>query len=105
MDLPFEQDHDARSNPFGFNYMGYDSAASDALLDEGRATYDQRERARIYREWQEVLAEDRPVLFAWSALIREARTDRLESTRGPLRTDTSAWWWELETLFVRSPDP
>lgn len=93
------------SNPAGFNYMGYDSAASDSLLDEGRATYDQRERARTYREWQEVLAEDRPVLFAWSGLIREARSDRLESTRGPLRTDSSAWWWELETLVVRSPNP
>ena len=89
------------SSPAGFNYMGYESAASDSLLDQGRATYDQRERARIYREWQRVLANDRPVLFAWSALIREARSNRLESTRGPLETDTSTWWWELETLFVR----
>jgi ABC-type transport system substrate-binding protein len=93
------------SKPAAFNYMGYSSAESDSLLDRGRATYDQRERARIYREWQEVLAEDRPVLFAWSALIREPRSDRLESTIGPLETDTSTWWWELETLFVRSSDP
>lgn len=93
------------SKPAGFNYIGYESAESDSLLDQGRATYDQRERARIYREWQRVLAEDRPVLFAWSALIREARSARLQSTRGPLENDTSTWWWELETLFVRSTDP
>ena len=84
--------------------MGYESAESDSLLEQGRATYDQRERARIYQEWQRVVAEDRPVLFAWSSLIREARSERLESTRGALENDTSTWWWELETLFVSSTD-
>jgi peptide/nickel transport system substrate-binding protein len=93
------------SNPFGFNFMGYSSAESDALLDRARSTYDPRERARLYREHQRVLANDRPMLFAWSALIREPRSSRFESTVGPLRTDTATWWWELETLFVRSPTP
>ena len=92
-------------NPFDFNYFGYSSAVSDSLLDQGRATYDQRERARIYREWQQVVAGDRPVLFAWSALIREARSERLQSTRGPLEDGNSMWWRELETLFVRATDP
>ena len=92
------------SNPAGFNYFGYDSAESDSLLDQGRATYDQEERARVYRQWQEVVAEDRPVLFAWSGLVREARSNRLESTQGPLATDASTWWWQLEKVFIRLPD-
>jgi ABC-type transport system substrate-binding protein len=93
------------SNPEGFNYIGYASERGDALLDQARATYDQRERARLYREFQELLAEDRPVMYAWSPRIREARNDRLESTQDPLASDTSTWWWQLETLFVRSQDP
>lgn len=93
------------SNPFGFNYVGYSSAEGDSLLDRARATYDPRERARLYQEHQQILAEDRPVLFAWSAQLRDPRTDRLKSTEGPLGTATSTWWWQLETLYVQSPDP
>ena len=87
-------------NPGGFNYMGYDSAENDSLLEQGRATYDQRQRARIYREWQGVVAKDRPVLFAWSSVVREPRSDRMESTHGPVKEDSNTWWWELETLFL-----
>ncbi len=92
-------------NPEGNNYMGYRSRRSNSLLEQGRAKYDPRERARLYREHQGILAEDRPVLFAWSPRVREPRSDRLESTLGPLRNDTSTWWWQLETLFLRSPEP
>ncbi len=92
-------------NPKGNNMMGYASPESDALLEQGRATYDPRERARLYRQHQQILAEDRPLLFAWSPRIREARSDRLESTRGQLATDTSTWWWQLENLVLRSPEP
>ena len=92
-------------NPQGNNYMGYDSRESDRLLERARATYDPRERARLYREHQRVLAKDRPVLFAWSPRLREPRSERVVSTRGPLATDTSTWWWQLETLFIRSPSP
>jgi len=93
------------SNALGFNYMGYDSPESDELLAQARATYDLPERARLYQEFQRTLARDRPILFGWSALLRDARSDRLESPQGPLATDSSTWWWELETLFVRSSDP
>jgi len=92
------------SNPLGFNFMGYDSPESDELLAQARATYDLPDRARLYQEHQRILAEDRPILFGWSALLRDARSDRLGSTQGPLETDTSTWWWQLETLFIQSPD-
>lgn len=91
--------------PDGNNYMGYDNPESDSLLEQGRATYDPRKRARLYREHQRILAEDPPMLFAWSPRLHEPRSDRLVSTRGPLATDTSTWWWQLETLFLRSPEP
>ena len=86
--------------PDGFNYMGYSSEAGDALLDQQRETYDQEERAHLLREYQQLLAEDRPMLFGWSDRRLEPRSDRLESTEGALATDTSTWWWQLETLFI-----
>jgi ABC-type transport system substrate-binding protein len=95
----------SESNPEGFNVMGYDSPESDAVLEEARAAQDVRERARLYREHQRILAEDRPILFAWSDLFHEARSARLQSTAGTLETDTLNWWWQLETLIVAAPDP
>ena len=76
-------------NPHGWNWMGYGTEESDGLLAAARATYEQPERARLYRQFQQVLARDRPVLFAWSSLVLDPRSDRLTSTRGPLATDTS----------------
>ena len=93
------------ANPEGNNMMGYASRESDTLLEQGRATYDPRERARLYREHQRILAEDRPVLFAWSPRIREARSDRLASTSGLLSTTSGTWWWQLETLLLRPDAP
>jgi ABC-type transport system substrate-binding protein len=93
------------SNPDGFNYIGYDSAESDRILEQARSTYEQPARARLYRQHQELLAEDRPVLFGWSPRIREARSERLGSSAGTLATDTRTWWWQLETIFLRSPEP
>ena len=91
--------------PDGFNFMGYSNAEGDALLEDARATYEPRDRARFYQEYQRILADDHPVLFAWSEVQRAPRSDRLGSTAGPLATDTSTWWWQLETLFIESPDP
>jgi ABC-type transport system substrate-binding protein len=96
----------SESNPEGFNVGGYASPESNALLEQARAAQDTRERARLYREHQRILAEDRPVLFAWSPLLQEARSDRVQSTAGALETDTLNWWWQLETLIVAAPlDP
>ncbi len=90
-------------NPEGFNYIGYASDEADRLLEQARATYEPRERARLYQEFQQVVAEDRPVMYAWSPRIREAVSDRLGSTEGPLPADTSTWWWQLETLVLQQP--
>jgi ABC-type transport system substrate-binding protein len=85
-----------------FNIMGFSDPRVDALLDEGIATYDLRERARIYREYQRLLAEQRPVLFGWSARQYDALDARLALTDGEINTSSRHWYWELEKLVLRS---
>ena len=87
--------------PQGFNFMGFANPRVDELLDEGITTYDQRERARIYRELQEVLAEDRPVLFGWAPRVQEALDARIGLTDGELNLSSRQWFWELEKLVLR----
>lgn len=44
----------------GQNYTSFNSAETDLLLMEGRATLDQNERRAIYTEFQQVLAQELP---------------------------------------------
>ena len=94
----------SEEQPQNFNFMGFSNPRVDELLDEGIATYDQRERARIYRELQEVIAEDRPVLFGWSARIQEALDARIGLTDGELNLSSRQWFWQLEKLVLREGD-
>ena len=95
----------SEEQPDGVNVMGYRNPRIDALLDAGIATYDQRERARIYREYQTILAEDRPVLFAWAFRLRDAITAGVRLADGSQINERSGyWWWRLEELMVAS-DP
>jgi ABC-type transport system substrate-binding protein len=86
--------------PTGDNLGGYVNPEVDALLDQALRTYELTERARLYRRIQELLATDRPMLFAWNPQITEARSDRLTSVDGPLSESSRTWWWELEKLVL-----
>ena len=90
----------SEANPNGINFMGFADPTVDSLLDQGVATYDQRERARIYRELQQVLADDQPLLFAWSPRTHDALDSHLRLTDGPINLSSRQWWWQLEKLVV-----
>jgi peptide/nickel transport system substrate-binding protein len=45
------------------NELGYANPEVDQLLEKGRATFDQRERARLYQQAQKLIAADAPAVF------------------------------------------
>lgn len=87
-------------HPNGYNFMGFANAEVDRLIDEGVATYDQRERARVYRKLQEVLADEQPVLFGWGTRVHEALDPQLRLTDGPINLDSRMWWWQLDKVTL-----
>jgi ABC-type transport system substrate-binding protein len=88
--------------PIGTNISGYSNERVDELLDAGISTFDDRERARIYRELQEVVADDHPMLFAWATRSHEAMTARLDYVDGDFNLSSPHWFWRLERLVLRS---
>ncbi len=48
-----------------FNFTAYSNAEVDALLDEGRRVTDMEERAEIYRQVQEIVVEEVPMVFLY----------------------------------------
>jgi ABC-type transport system substrate-binding protein len=93
----------SEQNPRGNNFIGLSDPEIDDLLEQGRATYDEVARARIYRSLQERIVELQPYLSAWSARSYTALDKDLRSTAGELRLDSNYWWWQFETLTIAPP--
>ena len=61
----------------GFNSGYYSNPAVDALLEDARRSTDQDERARLYREMQEIVYEDAPWAFIASWKQNAVTTDQV----------------------------
>lgn len=57
--------HSSQQGPDELNHIGYASPEADALLEAGRSTCVQAERVRFYHRFQELMAEDQPLVFLY----------------------------------------
>ncbi len=55
--------HSSKTRPGELNFNHYKNPQVDALLEEGRHTFDKEKRRRAYFKFQEILAEDQPYTF------------------------------------------
>jgi peptide/nickel transport system substrate-binding protein len=59
--------HSSKTRPGEYNFVGYANPAVDALLVEGRRTFDREARAAIYHRVHRALYEDQPYTFLYVA--------------------------------------
>jgi ABC-type transport system substrate-binding protein len=101
---PFSLFHSSQctneEQPDLFNYVCFQNDRADELIDEGLVISDQEERAAIYQEFEQIMFDEQPYLFAWSDVAREALDVNMESTAGELELGSPLWAWQLETLFI-----
>jgi len=90
----------SEEQPGLYNYICFQNDRADELIDEGLVTSDQDERAAIYQEFEQIMFDEQPYLFAWSDVAREALDVNLQSTAGELELTSPLWAWQLETLVV-----
>jgi len=57
--------HSSQMGPDQLNQISYANPEVDQLLEEGRASCQQQERIKYYHRFQEVLAEDQPLVFLY----------------------------------------
>ena len=57
--------HSSKTAPGELNHISYKNPQVDALLEEGRHTFDQKKRKRAYFKFQEILAEEQPYTFLY----------------------------------------
>jgi peptide/nickel transport system substrate-binding protein len=61
--------HSSKTREGEFNFIGYNNKEVDRLLEEGRRTFDQSQRAKIYNRIHEIIYDDQPCLFLYSPEI------------------------------------
>jgi len=83
-----------------YNYVCWQNEEADALIEQGLVVSDQAERAAIYQEFEQIIYDDQPYLFAWSDTAREAINVNLQSSAGPLELGSPLFDWQLETLSI-----
>jgi peptide/nickel transport system substrate-binding protein len=57
--------HSSQNGPDDLNHISYSNPEVDALLEAGRSSCVQADRARFYHRMHEVLAEDQPLVFLY----------------------------------------
>ena len=86
--------------PDTYNYIGFSNERADELIEMGLKELDQAKRAEIYQEFETIMAEELPALWAWSD---EAREGLVATVTGDVDWDeavmsTPTWFWELEKI-------
>ncbi|MDX1479743.1 MAG: ABC transporter substrate-binding protein, partial [Saprospiraceae bacterium] len=83
---PYQTWHSESDVPGGGNTTGFRNAEADSLIDLIRTAENSEERNRLYRELQETLYEEQPVIFLYVPLERmivSKRFDMTPSSRRP----------------------
>jgi ABC-type transport system substrate-binding protein len=79
------------------NYICYQNAEVDKLIEDGLVEFDQAKRAQIYQEYAIVQSNDLPVLYAWADIAREGLQATVDTTAG-FQNDTPTWFRQIEKL-------
>ncbi len=61
----FDVWHSSKTGPRELNFIGFKNREVDQLIEEGRSTFDLKERKRCYFRIQDILAEEQPYTFLY----------------------------------------
>lgn len=93
---PFQNWHSTSDAPGGSNASGFRNASADSLITVIRSTEDVSARTAAYKELQEVIANEQPVIFLYVPLERLIVSKRFEMQSSARRPGY------FENMFVRA---
>lgn len=87
--------HTESDTPDGYNRSGFGTPESDALIDAIRTSQDATEREELYQEFQEIIYDEQPLIFLWTATNFVAIHKRFDAEVFSLRPNYSPSTFEL----------
>ena len=79
------------------NFTGFANERVDELLEQGRITADQENRAQIYQEMQKILAEEQPYTFLFFKNRLIGISKRIHGPVAPCAVDN---YYQIEKWFI-----
>jgi ABC-type transport system substrate-binding protein len=91
--------------PDRWNYICFENERADELIEMGLVELDQTRRAEIYQEFELIMAEELPYLWAWSdQAIEGLRSDIHGAEEWTEETmDSPRWYWQLHRINRGNP--
>ena len=89
----------------GLNFIGYSNPEADAILEEGRSTFDRETRKRLYDRLQEILHQEQPYCFLYvpySLSAVQKRFRGIDPAPAGIFHNTHEWWVPLQEQRYRT---
>lgn len=87
--------HSSKADPGGLNFIGYENAELDDIIDRARYVVDRVQRKKLYDRAQEILHEDQPYCFLYSPMalnVVSARIQGITPAPAGLSYNFEEWW-------------
>lgn len=80
LDDPKELWSSANNTPDGGNRVQFENKQADALIEQIRSEFDPTKRTILYKQFQQLVAEEQPAIFLFSTKERMVLSKRFETT-------------------------
>ncbi len=100
---PYELWHSSQATGDGGNFAGLANPTYDALIEDARAATSQSERARLYRQFQEMFAEQVPALLLYQVRYTYAMSSRVIGFQAAFLADPADRFRQIAGLSISEP--
>jgi len=93
---PYQLWHSSQADK-GSNFVGFENAEADRLIEEARREFDPVKRRALYHRFHEILHEEQPYTFLFTLEAMVAVDRRFENVNVyPMGLEPREWWVPLE---------
>lgn len=89
-----------KENPDDNNFVCWQNAEADKLLEDGRTELDQAKRKDIYFQFQLIAHEDIPYYFLWADLRHAGLTKSVSSSSSGIDLGSVNYYWNQDSWVV-----
>jgi len=106
---PYPLWHSTQAKEGGQNYGGWSNPRADELMEEARSITDVEKRKALYREFQDIFAEELPGLLLYYPVYTYGISDKVHGVEiGPLNTPSDRFrtiaQWYMVTRRITIPE-
>jgi len=77
---PYQVWHSSQTRE-GSNFVGFENAEADRIMEQARMTFDKSERAKLYHRFHEIVNEEQPYTFLYTGSALIARSARFQNVK------------------------